>query len=399
MSGMPRWLIPLCLASLLWAFSFGTNAALAPLWMEKAGCDYTLLGLNTSAYYLGIALAAGMVPLLMRCWGHRALVFGMFASGGTAAAFPWGPSVLGWFAWRTLNGGAAALSLIPLETFINQHAAGGRRAQNFGCYAFCIALGMALGTVVGVGAADAAPRMAFVAGGTAALLGGVVVLAWRPRFLAVAEERSGREPLAFRRNFLSFGSAWSQGFLEGGMMALLVVYLKGIGLSKDAIGWLMGGIMVGVIAAQVPVAWVADRLGRTAVLAGCHTATLVGILCLLVPGGTAWLAVWLFAVGACSGAFYPLGLALLGERTPASGLARANAWFLAINCLGSLVGPALTGRAMDTFGRGAMFVVGGLAVGLVLAAWVALEISRRRAGRVAPAANDGDKWEQTGAAA
>lgn len=139
--------------------------------------------------------------------------------------------------------------------------------------------------------------------------------------------------------------------------------------------------MVGVIAAQVPVAWLADRLGRTAVLAGCHAATLVGVLCLLVPGGTAWLALWLFAVGACSGAFYPLGLALLGERTPASGLARANAWFLAINCLGSLVGPALTGRAMDTFGRDAMFVVGGLAVGGVLAAWAGLEVSRRRAVR------------------
>lgn len=375
----PRWLIPLCLASLLWAFSFGSNASLAPLWMDRAGCTDTLIGLNTSAYYLGIALAAGLVPGLLHRGGYRALALGMFASGVTAAAFPWGGGEAGWFAWRGLNGAAAALSLIPIETFINQHSPPERRARNFGCYAFCIALGMALGTLAGLEANSTMPRVVFVAGGVAALLAGGIVLAWRPHFLAVTEDGANRQPVRIRRNFLSFGSAWSQGFLEGGMMALLAVYLRSIGLSDNAVGWLMGGLMVGVIGAQVPVAWLADRLGRTTVLVACHTATILGIGCMLLPGGTAWLALWLFVVGACSGAFYPLGLALLGERTAPAGLARASAWFLGINCLGSLVGPTLTGAAMDAFGRRAMFVVGGVAVGIVPAVWILLETSRRRA--------------------
>lgn len=384
MLGLPRWIVPLCLASLLWAFSFGVSAPLAALWMQDAGCSDTLIGLNTSTYYLGIALAAGLVPGLMRRWGPGCLVLGMTASALTAAAFPWGGGLPGWFAWRGLNGAAGALSLIPLETFVNHYSPPGRRGQTFGCYAFCIALGMALGTLGGLQAYAAVPRAAFVAGGCAALLGGAVVLAWRPRFPAAADEGPGRVPLAFARNFLSFGSAWSQGFLEGGMVGLLPIYLLSAGLSQAAVSWLMSGLMVGVILAQVPVGWLADRVGCTAALAGCNVVALAGIACLLHRAGVGWLLLWLFAVGACSGAFYPLGLARLGERVPPAGLARANAWFLAINCLGSLTGPAVTGAVMDRFGRGALFAAGGGAVGLVLAVWVALEARRRWAGPGVP---------------
>lgn len=372
-----RWMVPLCLTSLLWGFSFGLNAPLASLWMQDAGCSDTLIGLNTSAYYLGIAVAACAVPWLMRHCGHCSLFLGMVASGLTCVAFPLGESLPGWFLVRGLNGIAGALSLIPLETYVNHTSAPHRRAQNFGYYAFCIALGMGLGTLVGTQMYALLPRTAFLIGGVAAILGGVVVLGWRPELAHALEELSTPMPVKVARNFLSFGSAWSQGFLEGGMVALLPVYLLAAGFSEDGMSWLMSGLMIGVILAQVPVAWLADKLGRTLILAGCHVVALGGIGLLMIPAGTAWLGFWLFAVGACSGAFYPLGLALLGERVPSKGLPRATAWYLAINCLGSLMGPMIAGAAMDHFGRHVLFLTGGAAVLLVLGTWIVLEIRHR----------------------
>jgi MFS family permease len=73
--------------------------------------------------------------------------------------------------------------------------------------------------------------------------------------------------------------------------------------------------------------------------------------------------------GACSTSFYPLGMTLLGERLPPSAMARGNARFLAFNCLGSLVGPAIAGAAMDLFGKPALFVSAEAAVLLVLVVW------------------------------
>jgi MFS family permease len=90
--------------------------------------------------------------------------------------------------------------------------------------------------------------------------------------------------------------------------------------------------------------------------------------------GAASLSVGLFLFAACSASFYPLGLALLGERVAPSSLARANAWYLAINCLGSLLGPMIAGYAMDELGRSALFGVAIVVVALVLGVWMILPL-------------------------
>jgi MFS family permease len=94
---------------------------------------------------------------------------------------------------------------------------------------------------------------------------------------------------------------------------------------------------------------------------------------------------WLFVLGASCGALYPLGLALLGERIPASGLAKANAWYLASNCAGSLSGPVVIGLTIDHFGLGAQFATGALAVLLVLAVAAVVPGGLRKRGSHSPA--------------
>jgi MFS family permease len=380
-----RWLFPLCLASLLWSFQFGVNAPLASLWMERAGCSDSLIGQNTGVYYLGIAAAAIALPRLLRRFGRSVLLVGMAASAVSAAAFPWGGGLFGWFGLRAVNGVAAAMSLIPLETYVNRNSDDARRALNFGMYAFCVALGMALGYLFAIPMEETFPTLAFVIGGAGALAAGVVVLVWRPVVGTAAEESQVRTPLHLCRNFLAFGSGWSQGFMEGCLVAMLPIYLvKAVGLSRDTVGCLMGGLMMGVILAQGPLAWLADRLGRTMVLASCNVTALIGVCCLSWPGGLPWLAFWLFVVGACSGAFYPLGLALLGERTPPEGMSRAGSWFLAINSLGSMTGPVVAGYVNDWFGRKSLFVTGCAALSAVLAIWVLLSVWRRPHGPAIP---------------
>src|SRR5207249_1400729 len=113
-----------------------------------------------------------------------------------------------------------------------------------------------------------------------------------------------------------------------------------------------------VILFQVPVSWLADRWGRRPVLLACYAVVLgaLGAVPYCPPG--ACLAGCLFLFGACSGAMYPLGLALLGDRGSAAGLARAYAWYLAMECVGSQMGAAVMGKARDLWGESAMFAIG-----------------------------------------
>jgi MFS family permease len=388
--GSKRTLVLICVAAAGWSFGFGLGAPLASLWLRDCGSGDGAIGLNTGVYYLGIAATAVYVPWLIRLWGVGCPALGMILSGLTIAGFPLAGTATGFFALRFLNGIGGAMSLIPLESRVNRDALPHQRARDFGFYAFSVALGWALGNLVGLQMYVTNPRAAFLLGGIVSLSAGMLLFAQLPWPSEPAPEHRDAGKLSLGPdNFLSFGSAWGQGFLEGGMVAFMSVYLLFVGLSEMRVSWVTSGIMIGVILFQVPVAWLADRLGRIRVLLACYAATIAGLCFLYSCRDSTWLTAALFLVGACSGAFYPLGLAILGEKTPASQLARASAWYLGINCCGSLIGPIVTGFAMERYGKASMFTAGAAAVFGVLAIWVALEFVgwRRRSQRAAAEAD------------
>lgn len=363
-----RTLAVLCVVSVGWAVSFGLGAPLASLWLKGHGCSPSVLGLNTAAYYAGIALTAVAMSQLMGRSVRGCVLAGLILSTLTTALFPVADGLAWWFVLRALGGAGTALFLIPLETLVNHNAPPQRRARDFGYYASAVALGIGIGSVAGLSLYAVSPRLAFALGGVPPLLASFAAWRYLPRG-GLAEESAGdgNGSLSMWGNFLGFGTAWVQGFLEGGMVTFLSVYLTELGHSDGAAGGLMGVLFLGVIGFQIPVALLADRRGRVRVLLACH-AVVLGVLVLL-PGFTAAVPLGglLFLVGGCCAALYPLGLSLLGERLPAGVLGRANAWYLAWNCAGSLSGPVVMGLAMDLGVPHALFATGATAVVLVLA--------------------------------
>jgi MFS family permease len=178
-------------------------------------------------------------------------------------------------------------------------------------------------------------------------------------------------PIDFQPPFLSMGSSWAQGFLEAGMLALLPLYLGSLGMADGDTGLLLGCILAGTIICQLPVAWLADRFGRERILVACFVIVAVGLIAIPACNRGGSLSAWLLVVGICSGAFYPLGLALLGERLPAAEIPRANAWYLSVNCCGSLVSPLICGPIMAEWGRSSMFYTGAVIVVAILGIWCA----------------------------
>jgi MFS family permease len=376
-SASRRLLLVLCVVSAGWAFSFGLSVPLAALWLEHHGCSQKVIGLNSSAYYLGVAGASLVLPALMRRSGRGCVVAGMVVDGLTTALFPFGVALPGWLALRLLAGVATALSLIPMETLVNQDALPEKRAADFGVYAFCVALGIGLGALVGVPLYPLAPRLAFALGGTVALASAALVW-WELPPDRIAEEEASAAPLSFAANFLSYGTAWAQGALEAGMFTFLSGYLLALGYSEGGVSGLLGVLFAGVIVFQIPLAQLADRFGRTRMLLGCHAVVLVGVALLPWLLGPLGLGATLFVVGACCAALYPLGLAVLGERVPPLAMGRANAWYLASNCAGSLTGPVLSGAAMDLLGRRALFASAATTVVAVVGLWLVGRIGRRQ---------------------
>ncbi len=357
-----RYLLILCVASAGWAFSFGLGAPLASLWLNRAGQSAKSVGLNTSVYYLGIALASLIVPWLMSRAGRVCLVGGMLIDALTTALFPWADSPAAWMFLRLAGGIGSAMSLIPMETWVNRNAPAQRRARDFGWYAFSVAAGIGLGTFCGLQLYPLLPRLAFAVGGLVTFLAaGLACFVLPADGAAVADRRQGPGWRLWQQRF-SLGTAWVQGFLEGGSVTFLAIYLLGQGHAAPTVSGLMGVLFLGVVLIQVPVACLADRLGRLRVVIGCHLVLLASLAWLPFCEHALVVGLWLFIVGASCAALYPLGLALLGERVHATEMAQANAWYLASNCAGSLSGPVLIGLAIDQFGPLALFWSGAVAV-------------------------------------
>jgi MFS family permease len=367
----PGWTLALiCLVNGCWAFSYGLEASIASLWLRDHGLSDTLIGLNAAVYYVGMLVAAGVVPWLMKRSARACAGAGLIASGLTVSLFPWGSGLAGWFSLRGLTGVAGALSLIPMETLVNQNSPAGRRGREFGCYALAIAVGMALGAWVGLELYPLLGELTFAVGGLVSASAGVI--AWLGlRWPQVPETVDGAFSLDWRRHIFSFGTSWSQGFLEGSLTAFLPLYLLAIGYSEAAVGALIGGTMLGVILFQIPAGWLADHVSPSRVLITGFLLVAAGLSVLPLCSSPLALAALLFGVGACIGAFYPLGLARIGNGMEKAALPQANAWYLAINCIGSLTGPAVAGIASDFWGKTALFSTGVAAIACVFAAWLA----------------------------
>lgn len=369
-----RDLLILSLASSGWGFSFGLALPLGALWLTDAGLSNQLVGLSTSVYYLGVAGASLLLPWLMQRGSRVLVITGLFLGALTTVLFPYVNGLAGWFALRLLSGIATAICLIPMETSINHNAPPDRRARDFSIYAVSVALGIGLGDVVGLSLYQNSPPLAFLLGGLASLLAGILMLVGYQKELPVPQE-DGLEPLQWKNHVFTLATAWFQGVLEGGVLTFMTTYLIGIGFGQATTSGLVGSLFFGVVLIQIPGAWVADAFGRFRVLLLCHIVVLASLLILPFIGEAWVMGLFLFAIGAASAFLYPLGMAVMGETVPPRQMGTANSYYLAINCLGSLMGPWVMGKAIDLWGPGAMFGTGILASGLVFFAWLVLQRS------------------------
>ncbi len=371
-------LVFLCLCCSCWAFGFGLECPLASRWLQDRGRSSTFIGLNTSAHFLGVLSAGLIAPVFMLRSMRGCILAGLALAGAGIAAFPLADTPLTWFLFRFLAGAGGAFTMVGLETLINLNASPERRAGDFAFYACSVGVGFAFGSSIGLHLFSVDPATSFLVGGVVTL-SAIPLLPLLPSFPRLPERRDAAERL--RAPFLSFASAWAQGFLEAGMLALLPLYLRSVGMADGAAGTLLGVVLIGVLICQLPIGWLADRCGREQVLIACFLVVGLSLLAAPYAGKDVWLPFWLIVIGGCSGAFYPLGLALLGERLPAKQLPQANSWFIAMNCLGSLICPLMSGPPMEQFGPQAMFWTPQAVIACMLLAWGVGRFRREKAKR------------------
>lgn len=359
--------------------SLGFTMPLIALLLERDGHSVTMIGLNSATSSFAMLVVA---PLLPRLMGHLGTLPALFLGIAVAVAallmMPLLPSLGAWFVLRFVLGLGNAIHWVVSETWIITVADSRNRGRVVGAYVTVLAAGLACGPLlIGLTGIDGA--VPFVTGA------GLIAAAAVPLLFAgggappVPAEAPAALIAAARWAPALMAVALLVGFTHIVVFALLPVYGVRLGLGQDTAVLMLSVFLAGSMVLQVPIGWLADRLGRETMLAAGAAAGLAGALALPVVLEGAFLWPLLFLWGGVILGLYTVAMSLLGERFRSGRMAGAMAAFVMIYELGSLTGPVAAGAAMDILGPAGLPLT--LALGFAVLIGFALATRRGGAGR------------------
>lgn len=356
----PR-LLAMALAPLLGLFIIalgnGFLSSLTTLRLGSAGESATMIGIVSSAYFIGLTLRAIFNDRLILRIGHiRA--YTSFASLIAATILLQGLfyDTTWWFALRLINGWAAVGVFLVIESWLLLAGDPKIRGRLLALYMIAfygagVLAQATLGEVTGWG--ETAPFM--VAGMLATLsVLPIVILPRVSPLLDQVEPLKPRQLLGIAPTGLvgCFGS----GVAIAGIYALLPLYLQRIGLDVGEVGNMMAWVILGAMLLQYPVGRWSDRKDRQSVLVALAAmCTVLSVVIVLLPAESQWLPAMLFLLGGGVFALYPVAVSSAADRAPADALVPMIQGLLLINSLGSSMAPLAISPVMNVYGETGLF--------------------------------------------
>lgn len=358
---MFRQIIATALAPLLGLFILsvgnGFLSSYTTLQLDAAGASATMIGLISSAYFVGLTLGAMFHDRLIVRIGHiRA--YSSFASISVVCVLMQA-MLSDWVTWmlsRLIYGWATVGVFLVIESWLLLTSDKAVRGRLLALYMISYygagALGqMVLGTIVGLG--DLVP---FIAAAMLAALS-VLPIVILPRTMPTVDRVEALNPLhLYRVSPSGVIGCFGSGFAIAAIYTLLPLYLQRAGMNVDEVGRVMASVIVGAMLLQYPVGRWSDRQDRRIVLITLALVCL--LLCaaiLVLPYSVTTLTILLFLLGGGVFAIYPVSISFAADRASASALVPMIQGMLLINSLGSAMSPISVSATMNRIGASGFF--------------------------------------------
>ena len=351
----------LTLAPLLALFTvcigYGFLSSLTTLRLGAAGHSETMVGLVSSAYFVGLALGAMRSDRLIVRIGHiRA--YSSFASliavtvllqGLTSS--PWA-----WLLLRLVSGWATVGVFLVIESWLLLAAEPKMRGRILAIYMVALYGSSVLGQAALGRINEWGAEAPFIIAGLLASLS-VMPIAIIPHTSPLAEQV---EPLPLRR-LLQVSPTGVAGSLGSGVAiaaiyTLLPLYLQRSGMDTGQIGTMMASTILGAMLLQYPIGRWSDLQDRRIVLVALSALCTVLSLALIFLPTIGWLTMTLlFLLGGVIFTLYPVSISMAADRSPPGTLVPLIQGLLLINSAGSAISPLAISATMRTAGGTGLF--------------------------------------------
>ncbi|MBH3470225.1 MFS transporter [Pseudomonas putida] len=380
------------LAGLLFAvsvvgFSLGASLPLVSLRLHEAGASTLEIGIISAIPAAGMMLSAFLVDACCRHLTRRTIYLLSFSLCTVSIALLESAFASLWLLGLLRLGLGLGMgnAIILGESWVNELCPDHNRGKIMALYATSFTGFQVLG-----------PAMLAVLGANSPWITGVVTACYGLALLCIVltvpndhvEHEEGDKSFGLA-GFFRVAPALCVAvlffsFFDAVVLSLLPVYASSHGFAVGVAALMVTVVFAGDMLFQLPLGWLADRVERT----GLHLAC--GLVAMSIGIGLPWLLnmTWLLwpllvVLGAVAGGIYTLALVLIGQRFKGQDLVTANASVGLLWGVGSLIGPLVSGAAMDVAPH-------GLPMALALMAGLFVCFARqsyRRHGRMRPVAD------------
>lgn len=326
--------------------ALGITLPLVSLRLDQWGYDAFAIGIMAAIPAVGMLVGAKITARLAGWLGtENAMRLVMACSAVSVGLLAVWPSYGLWLLLRLVLGISLTVTFVLGESWINQLIEDRLRGRLVAVYGSAFALSQLCGPLL-LGAIGTGSDLGFWLS-SALLVGGLILLLQASGAPVVdAANTSGKALMGFVRTLPAV--AWAVmlfAAFEAMTLTLLPVYLIREGFDAQRALFMVGAVVVGDAALQVPIGWLADKLSRTLLYKACGVALLLSSLAIPLTLQTVLIWPILLLFGASAGGLYTLSLILIGQRYRDDALVRANAHIAMLWALGSLLGPLSTGAA------------------------------------------------------
>jgi len=333
--------------------AMGLSFTLLPLILESRGVSALLIGLNAAMGPLGILIAGPFLPGIVARVGSKNLVWTVIAVIiASLLAFNLTDSLAAWFVLRLVFGIAVGTLFTVSEAWILTFADASNRGRIMAIYTSILSITFAVGPLIipFTGIEGWLPWLIGIACLTVSVLPLLFVNADEAVFRT--EEGGGFFSFVRRAPLLLFAVA-SVTICDQVILSFFQIWGLRNGLSLETASWLLGFGILGNALLQYPVGVLADRWSRLGVIIVAAGVTMILALSLGFVVGS-WL-IWpvMLILGTAYFAIYTVALAMMGDSFEGPDLIAGSAAFSVMWGIGGIVGPSLTGAAVDSFGIGA----------------------------------------------
>ncbi len=335
----------------------GLQGTLVGIRSEQAAFGTNTIGLVMSGYFVGILVGSRAATKALRSVGHIR-VFGALASMASAATLVYLLTVnpVAWGLMRFATGFCMAGLYIVAESWINDLATNNNRGRFLAFYMVISMGGFAVGQLL-LNIPDGSGIKLF-------LISSVLIsLALVPISLSASSSPPTLTPEVMSVRDLAAivptGIVVSVlvGMANGALLGMGAVYATQAGLGPGQVSLFMGAPMVGGVAGQFPVGYLADRVPRRAIMIALgFLATAAATALLFVNSGSVIGYLLMFTIGACSFPLYSLSIAYSNDWIQPEQILGASAALVTTNAVGATAGPFLATVLMNTFGPTQYFV-------------------------------------------